>query len=135
MAAARLDGIGRDALVTFRRGHSESSLDTCATNCEHCDHQCRRVRSRAGAPGLEFSDVAVTGVAEVDTWLRHRLTGAGRRAGRPAGARRAAVEAAFTNGFDAAGPLMERIDARLDPSAFAEALAEAARSAPSRSSG
>jgi hypothetical protein len=127
VAAERLGGVHRDALVTFRRAQSQPSVDQLRTELRALRPPIRSgPQPGRGAQGLDFSDVSVTGVTEVDTWLQRRLALRRERTGRLA-ARRAAVEEAFTTGLETTGPLMERIDARLDPSPFADALVAAAR--------
>lgn len=126
VAAERLGAIRRDATASYRVPATSGSVEALRG-------ELRAMRPAPvvgpqpgrGAPGLEVTDLVVTGIDDIDRTIRDRVASRVRLVGRVAAPRRAAVETAFAAAALTTDPLMERVDARVPAATFSAALSAA----------
>lgn len=131
VATARLADLPVDATTNSRRPESAAALD-------HLREEILTLRPPTvagpregeGAGGLDLTTVAPTGIGELDSLVRNRLARRHRLTGEGSPSRRLMIENAFSEHLTRAERLLDRIDARVDPELYANALVAAALTDP-----
>jgi hypothetical protein len=131
VAKARLAELPLDATEVRDRPETREAADVVRGELR-CLHPIVEPgpREQEGTRGLDLTEFAPTGFDDVDSLIRERFSARRAKRGVAAPTRRERIENTFSEHAAEIPRLMERIDARLSPDAYAGALAGAVLTDP-----